>query len=77
MYFTVNTAFVNYLGKFHNLTGSLEFLVIKDRTTFEQNLPISMSISKFDPTLLTASSNLKDFYNSYSKHKEFSFARKA
>ena len=35
------------------------------------NLPISLNISKFDPTLLTASGNLKEFINSYTNHKEF------
>ena len=35
MYSTVNTAFVNYLDRFPNLTESLEFPVIKNRTTFE------------------------------------------
>ena len=69
-YFTVNTAFVNYLDKFSNLTESLEFLIIKNKTTFEQTLPIFLNISKFDPTLLTASSNLKEFINSYTNHKE-------
>ena len=49
MYFTVNTAFVNYLDKFPNLTESLEFLIIKNKTTFEQTLPISLNISEFDP----------------------------
>ena len=39
-YFTVNTAFVNYLDEFPNLTESLEFPVVKERTTFEQTLPI-------------------------------------
>ena len=34
MYFTVNTAFVNYLDKFPNLTESLEFPIIKNKTTF-------------------------------------------
>ena len=29
-----------------------------------------MNISKFDPTLLTASSDLKEFVNSYANHKE-------
>ena len=62
MYFTVNTAFVNYLDKFPNLTGSLEFLIIRNKTTFEQTFPISLKISKFDPTLLTASNNLKRIY---------------
>ena len=70
MYFTVNTAFVNYLDKFPNLTESFEFLIIKNRTTFEQTLPISLHFSKFDQTLLTASSDLKEFINSYTNHKE-------
>ena len=38
---------------------------------FGQTLPISLNISKFDPTLLTASSDLKEFINSYTNHKEF------
>ena len=70
MYFTVNTAFVNYLDKFPNLTESIEFLVIKNKTTFEQTLPISLNISKFDQMLLTAPSNVKEFINSYTNHKE-------
>ena len=70
MYFTVNTVFVNYLDKFPNLTESLEFLIIRNKTTFEQTLPISLNISKFNPTLLTASSDLKEFTNSYTNHKE-------
>ena len=70
MYFMVNTAFINYLGKFPNLTESLEFPIIKNKTTFEQTLPISLNISKFDPILLIASSNLKEFINSYINHKE-------
>ena len=52
------------------MTETLEFLVIKERTTIEQTLPISLNISKFDPTLLTASSDLKEFINSYTNHKE-------
>ena len=59
MYFTVNTVFVNYLDKFPNLTESLEFPINRNKTTFEQTLPISLNISKFDPTLLTAPSDLK------------------
>ena len=50
MYFTVNTAFVNYLDQFPNITESLEFLIIRNKTTFEQILPISLNFSKFDPT---------------------------
>ena len=61
MYFTVNTALANYLDKFPNLTESLDFPVIKDSTMFDNTLPISLNISKFDPTLLTASSDLKEY----------------
>ena len=57
MYFSVNTAFANYLDMFPNLTESLEFPIIKNRTTFEQTLPIYLNISKFDNMLVTASTN--------------------
>ena len=70
MYFTVNTTFVDYLDKFPNLTECLEFPIIRNKTTFEQTLPISLNISKFDQTFLTASNNLKEFINSYTNHKE-------
>ena len=70
MYFTVNTAFVNYLDQFPNLTESHKFLIIKNKTTFEQVFPISLNVSKFDPTLLMASSDLKEFINKYTNNKE-------
>ena len=60
---------MNYLDRLPNLTESLEFPVIKNRTTFEQTLPISLNISKFDQTLLMASTDLKEFINSYTNHK--------
>ena len=66
----VNTAFVNYLDIFPNLTESLEVPIIRNKTTFKQILLISLNISKFDPTLLTASSDLKQFINSYTNCKE-------
>ena len=70
MYFTVNTAFVNFMNRFPNLPESLEFPVIKDRTMFKQTLPISLNVSKFDQSLLTASSDLEEFISSYTNHKE-------
>ena len=70
MSFTVNTTFANYLDKFPNLTESLEFLIIRNKTTFEQTLPISLNIYKFESTLLTASNDLKEYINSYTNHKE-------
>ena len=62
--------FINYLDKFPNLTESFEFLIFKNRTTFQLTLPISLNISKFDSTLLTASSDLGELINSYTTHKE-------
>ena len=70
MYFTANTAFINYLDQFSNLTKSLEFQIIKSKTTFEHTLRISLNVSKFDSNLLTASSNLKDFIHQYIHKKE-------
>ena len=67
MYFIVNT---NYLDMFPNLTETLEILLIRNRTTYEQTLPINLNISNFDGTLLHAPANLKDFINSYVKQNE-------
>ena len=39
--------------------------------TFKQILPISLNISKFDPTSLTASGDLKEFIHRYTNDKEF------
>ena len=76
MYFTVNTAFTNYLDMFPNLADSLQFQLIGNRTTYEQTLPINLNISKFDTTLLNALINLKDFINSYVKKKKFLICKK-
>ena len=70
MYLTVNTAFANYLEMFPNLTDSLQIPLIKNRTMYEQILPITLNVSEFDRSLLHASTNLKDFMNSYTKRKE-------
>ena len=71
MYFTVDSAFVNYLEHFPNLTESLDFPIIKNKTTFGQSLPISLNVSKFDSNLLTASSNLRDFIHQMFVTKKF------
>ena len=70
MYFTINTAFANHLDMFSNLTESLQLLLVKDRTTYEQTLPINLNITGFDKTLMNAPTNLKDFVSSYTKNKE-------
>ena len=61
-------AFANYLDIFPNLTESLQ--LIRNRTTYEQTLPLKLSISGFDKSLLHVSTNLKDFVKSYAKDKE-------
>ena len=70
MYFTINTAFANYLEMFPNLTKSLQLPLIKKWTTYEQILPVNLSISIFDKTLLHAFTNVKDFLNNYIRRKE-------
>ena len=61
-------AFANYLDAFPNLTVS--FPLIKDKTTYEQTLPVNLSISGFDKSLLHVPTNLKDFIKGYAKDKE-------
>ena len=60
MYFTINMAFANYLDMFPNLTDSLQ--LIKDRTSYEQLLPINLSVPNFDSSLLHVPTNLKKLY---------------
>ena len=61
-------AFANYLDIFPNLNDS--FQLIKDRTTYEQPLPINLSIPNFDRSLLHVPTNLKSFMHLYAKNKE-------
>ena len=68
MYFTINMAFANYLDMFLNVIES--FLLIRDRTTYEQPLPINLSIPDFDTSLLHASTNLKNCVQCYASSKE-------
>ena len=58
MCFMVNTAFVNYLD---NLTESLTFPILLNRTTHELTLPILLQSFKFDSDLLKAPKTLKHF----------------
>ena len=54
---------------FPNLTDS--FPLIKDRTMYEQPLPINLSIPDFDRSLLHAPTNLRNFVQNYAKIKKF------
>ena len=62
MYFTINTTFAKYLEMFSNLTDSLQIPLIKNRTTYEQILPITLNVSEFDRSLFYASTKSKRFY---------------
>ena len=57
----MNAAFINYLDKLTNMTESLRYPIIRNKTTFKQTLSIALNASKFDSDLLTAPRNLKDF----------------
>ena len=47
MYFLINTNFANYLDMFPNFTESLQVLIIRNRTTYKQILPINLNILGF------------------------------
>ena len=51
-----------------NLTDLLP--LIKDRTRYEQPLPLNLSIPSFDSSLRHASTKLKDFMNNYINNKD-------
>ena len=61
-------AFANYLNLLPNLTNPTQ--LIKDRTTYEQPLPINLSIPDFDSSLQHTSTNLKNFMQDYTNNKE-------
>ena len=66
MCFTVNLAFVNY---FDNLLECLNVPILKNLTTQEQILPISLESFEINSSLLQAPKTLKDFIHQY-KHKK-------
>ena len=67
MYFTIKMAFTNYLDMLPNLTIPS---LIRDRTTYEQPLPVNLTFPVFDSSLQGAPRTLKSFMHIYTKHKE-------
>ena len=67
MYFTISMAFTNSLDMLPNLTIPA---LIRDRTTYEQPLPINLTYPVFDSSLKDAPTNLKSFMHSYALNKE-------
>ena len=70
MYFTIILAFTNYLDMFQNMTDSLT--LIRDRTQYEQPLPIHLNIPPYDNSLNNRPTQLKDFLNNYINNKDYS-----
>ena len=69
MYFTVNTAFTNYLDQFH-LTEELEAPILTNKTTSEFILLIFLNKSTFNDTLLSTPQTLKEYIAQYKHEKE-------
>ena len=63
MYFTINLAFTNYLDILPNLTEPLT--LIRDRTHYEQPLPIHLNIPHYGNSLTNRPSKLKEFLDNY------------
>ena len=63
MYFTIDLAFTNYLDMLPNMTESLP--LIKDRTWYEQPLPIHLNIPHYDNSLNYRPTRLRDFMTNY------------
>ena len=57
MYFTVNTAFTNYIDQF-NLTEDLTFPILTNKTTSKYTLLIFINNCGFDDSLFTAPQTL-------------------
>ena len=71
MYFTVNTAFVNYIDQF-NLTEMLIFPVLTNKTTSKYPPLIFLNDTRFDETLSSAPQTLKKYISQYKLKKEIS-----
>ena len=69
MYFSVNSAFINYLNKF-NLTEELDIPILTNKSTSEVTLPVFLHKSTFDDTLLSAQLTLKEYIAQYKCDQE-------
>ena len=67
MYFTVNLAFVDYFNK---AIEDLDIPVLRNWTTQEQILPLSIETFEINPNLLNAPKTLKDLVNQYKNKRK-------
>ena len=70
MYFTINLAFTDHLDMFPNMTDSLT--LIRDRTQYEQPLPIHLNVPQYDSSLNNRPIKLKIFLKNYIFNKDYS-----
>ena len=63
MYFTINLAFADYLDMLPNLTEPLT--LIRNRTYYEQPLPVHLNIPHYDISLTNRPSKQKEFLKDY------------
>ena len=76
MYFIDNTGFVNNLDSLDNLTDSMQFLILLNRTIYEQTLPISLTSFEFIFELLKAPETLKDCVHQFWPKKKILICKK-
>ena len=69
MYFTINSAFTNYLNEF-NLTEELNISILTNKSTSEVTLPVFLNKSTFDDMLLSSPLTLKEYIAQYKHDKE-------
>ena len=69
MYFTISSAFTNYLNEF-NLTEELDIPILTNKSTSEVTLPVFLNKSIFNDTLLSARLTLKEYIAQYKHDKE-------
>ena len=70
MYFTVNTAFVNYIDQF-TLTETLMFPILTNKTTSEYILPIFLNNPRFDETLSSAPQHARNIFHNIREERNF------
>ena len=69
MYFTIKSAFTNYLNEF-NLMEELDIPILTKKSTSEVTLPVFLNKSTFNDTLLSAPLTLKEYIAQYKCDKE-------
>ena len=67
MYFTVNLAFIDYFDK---TIEKIDIPILRNWTTQEQILPLSIEMFEISPNLLNVPKTLKDLVNQYKNKRK-------